>query len=235
LEGKCLTYIGTEGDGENTITANAVSSLDDTATDSVHINAETTGDYITLTSDDESGVFPLDSNLNLEGTFDITEEPVKTYTGPGTVDFLPGEEDNKYIAAIATEGLFFITFEVEHEGSVYTDTVAVLSIDEVVLDTLLKAKWNGMKAALIDGNIEQALNYYTEHSKEKYQRIFNLLGSNISAIASNMGAIELIYANEKIAKYRIKTQETIQGQVYDITYYIYFNKGLDGIWKIESF
>jgi hypothetical protein len=142
---------------------------------------------------------------------------------------------NKYIAAIASEGLFFITFEVEHEGTIYNDTVAVLSLDEVALDTLLKAKWNAMKEALISGNHEQALTFYNDYSKELYLEIFETLSDELPAIATAMGEIELIYVNEKSAKYRIIRQETIQGQVYDITYFIYFNKGLDGIWKIESF
>jgi hypothetical protein len=108
-------------------------------------------------------------------------------------------------------------------------------MDKAVLDVLLQAKWNGMKAALISEDIEQSLTYYQEGSKERYQEIFDVLAENISTIASGMGEIELVYVNEKIAKYRIIKQETIQGQVYDITYFIYFNKGLDGIWKIESF
>jgi hypothetical protein len=50
-----------------------------------------------------------------------------------------------------------------------------------------------------------------------------------------MRDIELVYINEKVAKYRIKKQETLHGQVYDISYFIYFIKGIDGLWKIESF
>ena len=40
---------------------------------------------------------------------------------------------------------------------------------------------------------------------------------------------------DRIAKFRIKREEQIQGQIYDISYYIYFIKDVNGLWKIESF
>lgn len=89
--------------------------------------------------------------------------------------------------------------------------------------------------ALINNNIEGALNYFHESSKEEYQEIFNFLINEISGIASAMREIELIYLEDKVAKFRIKREEEVQGQTYDITYYIYFVKGLDGLWEIESY
>jgi len=100
---------------------------------------------------------------------------------------------------------------------------------------MLQAKWDGMKSALVDGNYEQALTYYLDSSKELYQEIFDQLTDELPAIASAMREIEMIYIDERTAKYRIKKQETIQGQNYDISYFIYFIKGSDGLWKIESF
>ena len=206
-----------------------------TATASISVNADTNVDYVKITPDEESGIIPFQTLLKLEASFDITEEPQFTYSGPGSVSRTELDDENNCIVTINTPGLYYLTATVENDGNTYSDMVGIMVMDEAMLDALLKAKWNGMKTALIDGDKEGALTYYQEGSKERYQEIFNVLADNISAIASDMGEIELVYVNEKIAKYRIKRQETIQGQVYDITYFIYFNKGLDGIWKIESF
>jgi len=72
-------------------------------------------------------------------------------------------------------------------------------------------------------------------SKENYQEIFSLLIDRLPEIASAMREIELISVKDRVAKYRIKREEEVQGQLYDITYYIYFVKDLNGLWRIESF
>ena len=92
-----------------------------------------------------------------------------------------------------------------------------------------------MKNALTNGNIEGALAYFHESSKEEYQEVFNFLTDRIPYIAASMREIQLIYLVDRVAKYRIKKEEEVQGQTFDITYYIYFIKDLNGLWHIESF
>ena len=91
--------------------------------------------------------------------------------------------------------------------------------------------WSDMKENLAAGNIEGALNYFSEGSKEKYREIFTLLGDRLPTLANNMQDIELIYVRGDIAKYRIHRLQYEQ----QITYYIYFGKDEDGYWKINSF
>ena len=121
------------------------------------------------------------------------------------------------------------------EDTIFTDTSAVLVYNEAVLGAMLQDKWAGMKTFLINGDPDQALTYVYESSKEDYAKIFNILSKNTANIAYGMQDIELIYAEDRIAKYRIKRQETIQGQNYDMTYYIYFIKDRKGLWRIERF
>ena len=61
------------------------------------------------------------------------------------------------------------------------------------------------------------------------------MSDKISTIASEMNEIEFIHTEDHIAKYRIKRPEEIQGQNYDITYYIYFIRNSNGLWRIERF
>ncbi|MFZ5954927.1 MAG: hypothetical protein ACOYT4_00730 [Nanoarchaeota archaeon] len=49
------------------------------------------------------------------------------------------------------------------------------------------------------------------------------------------GQIQLIYLKDNEAKYRIRREQLIDGQSETITYYIYFVKDENGLWKIDRF
>ena len=121
------------------------------------------------------------------------------------------------------------------ENNVHTDTVAVVVFDQAGIDTLLKARWNEMRQALVAGDITGALDYHYEGKKEKYESIYNLLGANLPALAQQMQGIELVYLEDNRAKYRINRDHDIDRQPVTITYYIYFVKDENGLWQIERY
>lgn len=65
--------------------------------------------------------------------------------------------------------------------------------------------------------------------------MFQLLANGLPNIATSMQEIQLIYLRGDIAKYRIRREQNIKGTPQTITYYIYFVRDENGIWKIESF
>lgn len=151
-------------------------------------------------------------------------------------DYLDSLGDAGYNIGTTTPGIYYIGAEAaDEEARIYTDTVGLLVLDPEAMDTMLRAKWNGMKSALMNSDVQTALRYFPQTTKQDYQEIFNLLADKLPGIASGMREIESIYFQDKIAKYRIKRQEIVQGQTYDITYYIYFVKDANGLWHIESF
>lgn len=113
--------------------------------------------------------------------------------------------------------------------STYSDSIDILVMDAESLDGLLKAKWNGMKTALADGNIDRALTYHNDRFRDKYESIYNSLGSNISIMAQNPRDIELVFLEGNRAKYAINRDHNIDGQIVTITYFIYFSKEKDGL------
>jgi len=124
---------------------------------------------------------------------------------------------------------------VEYQGETYTDTIAIQVLIEAELDALLRAKWNGMKTALVNGDIEGALNLHHEAFKDRYESIYNLLGNDLPILAQEMLDIELIFAEGDRAKYAINRDHDIDGQIVTVTYYIYFSKDGNGLWKIERY
>ncbi|MBI3354676.1 MAG: carboxypeptidase regulatory-like domain-containing protein [Nitrospirae bacterium] len=216
--------------GQNTITARITDITGNTATTSITIYGEQTQQPIRLTAIPESGITPLTTKLTIENSL-INSTGYLSYTGPAMIEI--NQINNIEIdLKITAEGIYQITYiATDNLGRQYTDTIAIAAISRDAIDNLLKGKWGLMKEALSQGDIENALIHFSENSKSKYRQIFTLLQNNISSIAAGMQQIQLIYLKDGIAKYRIRRQEA-QGE---ITYYIYFEQGKDGIWRIRQY
>ncbi len=119
--------------------------------------------------------------------------------------------------------------------AVGTGGTTTASVTVKMLDAHLRAIWGGMKEALVVQDIEEAVGYFISDTQQNYRDIFNALVSTIPQIASGMLEIEPVYFEDNGAQFRIKRHEEIEGNEYDITYYIYFMKDENGIWKIFRF
>jgi predicted component of type VI protein secretion system len=97
------------------------------------------------------------------------------------------------------------------------------------------AKWEGMKEALAGQNVEEALTYFTQVSRELYNEMFTALRAQLPQIAQEMQNIQFIHSENNTSKYRIREPELYDGQTVSITYYIYFVLDKDGIWRIYKF
>jgi hypothetical protein len=50
-----------------------------------------------------------------------------------------------------------------------------------------------------------------------------------------MQEIEIIFLEGNRAKYAINRDHDIDGQIITITYFIYFSRDINGLWKIERY
>jgi len=132
-------------------------------------------------------------------------------------------------------GLYLMTAEaIDQQGSVQADSVAILVQENELIDSLLKEKWEGMKAAFARSDIDRALGSISAVARERYGRIFRSLADHLPTLAGEMQAIEQIHVSDGLGKYRINRVEQINGEAVPITYYIYFVQDGDGLWRIES-
>ena len=218
-------------EGQNTITASAVDTEGDTASTSITVTAVITEPYVTLNANIESGISPLETYFSVSTSipnsvatydFDYEGDSVIDYTG---ADF----EDISVI--YTTEGVYYPTITVtDDQSNIYTDTIAIVVLSETELDALLQAKWDGMKTALGNQDIDGALNYFAENSKEMYQYNFELMQSILPTIVQGMEDITIKQLENGSAEYEMLTT---QGSTR--SYYIEFIIDLDGIWKISFF
>jgi len=221
-------------DGENTITITATDAAGNTETTSLTVNAVTTGSYINLNSNIESGIVPLEMVLRIDGTFSIQESTISV-TGPGDVELVESSAD-EYTVRMTVEGIYYFTTNATGpDDIIYQDTIGIVVMNRTELDALLKGKWEGMRTALSNQDITTVLSYYTEETRQLHNEIYTALYDYLPQLAQEMQGIQLIYAQNNTAQYRMRQDELYGGQIVTMTYYIYFALDTDGRWKIHRY
>ena len=105
-------------------------------------------------------------------------------------------------------------------------------LDRTEMDNMFKAKWNIMKTKLLVGNIEGALEYIADSSKDRYRSIFTQFGGEkINRIFSNISEIQLYEVYGQIAESGITRNETTG----TFSYPVRFIQNDDGVWRVWGF
>jgi YVTN family beta-propeller protein len=129
------------------------------------------------------------------------------------------------IGNVQLNGSLSVTPAVE---TIYTITVtgnggtSTANVTVKMLDAHLRTIWNGMKTAMISGNIDLAASYFSEKTREAYKEVYTSLVTQLPQIAQEIGEIEFLFFKENMAIYRIKRNDIIQGEEQEISYRIYF-------------
>ncbi len=221
-------------EGSNAITVTATDTSGTTAASSVTVTSAPAASYITVTPNIESGISPLTVTFRIDGTFTIANSQISV-AGPGAVEWLSSAVD-EYTAKITGDGVYTFTVTVTGpDGSMYQDTATVTVHSRAEMDRLLKAKWEGMKTKLAGQDVEGAVSYFVSTSQERYRDIFTALSTRLPELVQNMQDIQLINLKNNAAKYRIRKNELYGGQTLTITYYIYFEVDISGVWRIGLF
>ena len=219
-------------EGSNTITAIATDTAGDTALASIIVNAVTTGDYIRLTSNIESGISPLEVTLKIDGSFSILNSTMSV-AGPAMPEFLESTVD-EYRVRMTVEGIYYFTASViGPDMNVYQDTIALVVMNETQLDNLLRVKWEGMKTALGTGDINGAIVNFDSDSQGIYQDQFTALGTVLPDIVNelNTAIVNLVSLEDRIAEYEI----LVIREGVTFSFHLKFSKDSDGLWKIWSY
>ncbi|MFC1837412.1 hypothetical protein ACFLYW_01870 [Thermodesulfobacteriota bacterium] len=225
-------------EGENAITVIATLPDGSRAIKSITVSSDVANSpgWVELSVNPESGIAPLGADLRVD--LHLVNNLVSSSLssdGPGVVD-ITQTGDFEYDLSFSFPGIYTLTYTAtDDQNNIFEHDVLVNVLDRNELDTLLRAKWDGMKAALASGDVEGGLDYFLEVSQDRYRNIFNALQSELPQIVQNMQDVELIYAKNNRAKYRINQLHDINGNSVTITYYIYFIKDIYGFWGIEQF
>lgn len=220
----------------NTIIVVATDALGETVQKSITLNVQPEVKQIELTAVLESGLAPLQTEIRVDGNFTFSEPAQLAYSGTGAVEYLPTTEPDTFTVKMTEPGLYTFTATAKDDlGTAHTDTIAILAQDRTQLDVLLKTKWNGMKMAMAAGNIEEAVNYFTYSQRQTFTELYTLVHTELPRIAADMQGIELIYQKNDTAEYRLNKDVNFNGSPMTVSFYVYFQKEADGIWRIRDY
>jgi len=219
-------------EGPNTITAASTDTTGNTATVSITVNAVISTPYITLNANITSGVAPLTTYFSVSTSM---PNAVSTYQmdfeGNGIIDYTGTTFDNISFA-YDTEGIYFPTITViDEQNNTYTDTIAITVLNQTDIDALLKGKWNAMKTALANRDVEGAAGYFIDRSKERYRTIFEALRDQLPVISGTFVEFSIVEVYDNTAEYEVVANEN--GVLY--SYPGVFIKDGNGIWKFKDF
>jgi len=152
--------------------------------------------------------------------------------GDGTPDFGSTTLPETIPFTYAQPGLYHATMTItDDQGVIYTATININVMSLTELDALLKSKWEGMKAALVNGDIETALTYFTSPVQERYRLTFNQFKDKLPIRISNIEAPHLLNVSDILAEAElIRTRHGVR-----YSYPITFVKDRNGLWKIQTF
>jgi YVTN family beta-propeller protein len=220
--------------GENTITATATNASGNTYSKTITIYTNDTAQQVELSANITSGISPLTTYFS-ESTSFIPVLYQMDFEGDGIFDYT-GTTFEDISHTYSSEGIFYPTVTVIDDlGNIYSDTIAVMVLSKTEIDTLLKGKWKRMKDFLVEQDIEGALNYYLEESKQLYRDIYTAFFDQLPQLTQEMQDIQLIYLKSNTVKYRLRENEMYGRTMETITYYIYFVMDEDGLWKIYRY
>jgi hypothetical protein len=222
-------------EGENTISVNVIDDDGSTGTASVTVQGKAQK-IVSISCDDITGVSPMETTFSVSVSGD--------YTPTVTCDKKPESGDcewlstpTNYKARLTGEGVYTFSAKVtDNLNNEYSDSISIAVQNSQAIDSTLRSEWDNMKTGLASGDIEKALKDFTLSSSTKeYGPIFTELKDQLPAIANRMAEIEPVYIKGSTAKYRIRRDQVIDGQIQTVTYYIYFVMDPYGNWWIDSF
>ncbi len=216
--------------GENTITVELFDSEGNVGETSITLNGSMAEDYIRISAEPDSGFAPMETVLKVDGTFDFTAASL-TCSGPEEAEILTNT-GREFAVRLVNPGVYYLTANAQNDhGQTFTDTIAIEVIDRAAFDAFLKTKWQGMRDALVAGDIGAAANFFEEGSRDRYEGIFTSLESRLPQVAEGLNNIQLIKMQGRSVEYDIRTIKN--GKEYSNA--LIFVRDQKGLWKIWRF
>ncbi|MFA7061455.1 MAG: hypothetical protein WC156_11650 [Pedobacter sp.] len=189
------------------------------------------GNYIRISSNIESGIAPLNISLRLDGSFSIAN-PQINFSGPVPITLRAGASPTDFTTALTVEGTYtFTASAVGPDGQMYSDTVLITVVSLTKLENLLKGKWEGMKTAIINGNIDTALSYMVATVQDRYRTILTAPSYEAAARFSEISRIEIFTVNGRAVQAgAIRLEDSVE-----YAYPLNIVQDVDGIWKIVGY
>lgn len=153
------------------------------------------------------------------------------FDGDGVADVVGTDPTAPLRFTYASPGVYAARATVtDATGATYDTTFAVQVLDGIAHDLMLRAIFSNMNAALVQGDVERALQGVALLSRDRYDAVFRALRGRFPAIVASYSPLQPTIVAATFGEYALN--RTIRGQ--EMLFFIYFIQDEDGVWRIES-
>jgi hypothetical protein len=219
--------------GVNTLTITATTPDGTTVTKTVTVTVTASApDPIQVSVEPQSGVAPLPAQFTIMNNSGLGIATIEAdFDGNGTTDFTTTDPTAPIAYTYPNPGVYPASIRVtDSQGMVHVRTLYVVVNDPAQMDAFFRGIWNGMNQALIRGDATTALSYLNAGAQQKYQPVFQRLLPQMPAIIASYSPLERTSITEDIGEYGVVRPYNGGNHLY----LIYFLKGADGVWRLDS-
>ncbi len=208
------------------ITATITTLAGNTATRSMTVTSDGIAPAINISVDKAEGIAPFTANFSIAGV-GATIVNVSVSGGAATMAHI----GNVYSLTFPNPGTYTTSFSVtDSQGNAASKDFMIVVQDMSQMDMKLKALWSGMNTALIAGDKATALAYLSSTAQAKYVPVFDALMPDMQRIVSSCSVPQAGSISQEVGEYAIN--RVIDG--INHVFFIYFLKGGDGVWRLDS-
>jgi hypothetical protein len=151
--------------------------------------------------------------------------------GDGNIDFR-GPSLQGQTFSYDVPGLYLPTVTVtDVTGGTHTAACLVQVYDQAVFDAQVQRRWTGMKDALRQGDVAQAVEVIALSARDTYRTLLSALTIPLSQIDQVLTDIEFVEMDEFQAEYRMIRADNGAS----ISHFVLFVRDDDGVWRLKFF
>jgi hypothetical protein len=214
--------------GSNTLTATLTTPGGSAATQSITVSSDGVTSIVRIAPDALEGVAPFTATFAITnpGPTDVT-----IASSGGGIYSVPAGGEMTLTWSLSVAGSSPVAFTVTDAlGQASTTDYVLVAQDAAQLDQLLASTWSAMNDALIAGDKVTAMKSLSGPAQEKFGPVFDLLMPNYAQIVASFSPLQRGSLSADIGEYVIN--RTING--VDHAFFIYFLRGPDGRWRLDS-
>ena len=216
-----------------TLTAVATTESGGTATHAVTVSVSDLGENaLALRAHPGTGGVPLTTSFSLIGG-PVPARIELDFDGDGLTDF-DGPTLDGQTFTYPVPGLFFPKVRVvDDQGVAFTATGLVQVLDPIALETLLQARWSGLRDALSRSDVPAAVALFAGASRDAYRDQLTALAGvgALPQVAVDLGAISPVKVLDRAAEYELRAVQ--RGTLY--SFHVLFVIDTDGVWRLRVF
>lgn len=218
--------------GKNILEAIATTSAEKTAKHQIEVTSLGAGNLAMSVSPRNGGIAPLTAVFKyyVSNNFQI-QNIAMDFDGDGTIDFSTSNPNDAIQYVYNNPGIYLARLTITNTlNAAYSATYAVQVLDPAAMDAKCNAIFLQMNTALLNGDVERALQYVSKASRDTYSPVFQELLPSFPGIIESYSPLQRSSVTATYGEYAIN--RTIDG--VDRIFFIYFLQDEDGVWRIDS-